>query len=402
VSVAKLFPDAERTDPKPIRAAETDYGFIQRVDDPAFARIRGLLNDWFERFASTQPAEATNYARGCFRAKQDGQFWSAFWELYLHELFCRLGFSASVHPESERGTKPDFELTRGGDRFYLEAVMPTPKYGERGNKPAIAATVREYVADTFRRQFRLRLRYLIAGKGQPRKVEVTDAVGGWLDSLDWAELWTGDPNTSGKPEADLRVGDGWQIGLAAIPLDPSLQSENPRPMIWIERGAIGYPDGLGQAVLPSLEDKSTRYGELDAPLVIALWVSHALANNETAPLALFDGYFPVEDGRHATGLELNAERKGLWTPGAKTRGRAAGLLAVNAWTFSYVSVGQSMPHYWPNPWADQALSVELPFATSAVTDDEREVANSPATLNPAELFELERDWPGEAFENAYD
>lgn len=389
-----------RSDSQIQRASESDYGFFQRVDDPVFGRIRNLFNQWFERFASSQDAEAVADLRQRFRAKQGGQFLGAFWELYLHELFSRLGFAAKVHPPSAKGgNRPDFLMTQGEQRFYLEAVMPTPGYSPSDNQPASVATVTEYVTEAFRPQFRLRLRHVIPGPNIPRKKAVIRAVGGWLDSLSWADLWKGDAESSTYPETELFVGDGWQIKLAAIPLDPSLQSDEPRPMIFSYPGFTGFSDGLGEAVLPVLVEKTSKYGELDAPLVVAMWVVDAMANPETAPLALFGSWFKLDDGSHRTGLELNDDRSGLWTPGAKTRGRACGVLAANSFSFSYSAVARVLPRYWPNPWADKPLGVDLPLPTSTVSDDETMVVNRPERVSPAELLELPEDWPGRPFQN---
>src|SRR5690348_8959618 len=87
-----LFPDQTRSDRLPIYSTESDYDFLQRVDDPVFARVRDLLNEWFEHFARSQEDQAVKDLRNRLRAKGEGQFKSAFWELYLHELFGRLGF----------------------------------------------------------------------------------------------------------------------------------------------------------------------------------------------------------------------------------------------------------------------------------------------------------------------
>jgi hypothetical protein len=277
--------------------------------------------------------------------------------------------------------------------------MPTPGFSPSDNQPASVATVTEYVTEAFRPQFRLRLHHIIPGPNVPRKKAVIRAVGDWLDSLDWADLWREDPQSSIYPETELHVSDGWQIGLAAIPLDPSLQSDEPCPMIFTYPGFVGYPDGLGQAVLPQLIEKTSKYGELDAPLMVAMWVVDAMANPHTAALALFGSWFSVEEGTHRTGLELQDDRSGLWTPGAKTRGRACGVLAANSFGFGYPAVARVLPRYWPNPWAEKPLSVDLPFPASTVSDDETTVVNRPETIPASELFELPEDWPGQAFQN---
>ena len=94
------------------------------------------------------------------------QFESAFWELYLHELHSRLGFRVDVHPPGPRTTHPDFLLTRGSERFYLEAVVPVPQEG-RLEQPAGTATVTEYLGTAYNADFFLALRF-VAGGGNSR------------------------------------------------------------------------------------------------------------------------------------------------------------------------------------------------------------------------------------------
>ena len=328
-----LFPDQPRTDKLPIYAHESHYGFLQRVKDPVFERVRSVLNEWFERFAEAQEVAAVKDLRNRLRGKGKGQFSPAFWELYLHELFARLGFDAQVHPASGRGTKPDFLLTGNGTRFYLEAVAPIPHYSRADSEPPRSATVIEYVNAADRPQFWLRLRYLIPGRNLPRKREVVEKVEAWLDTIDWDQCWTGDMASSVHTETELRVGDGWQIGLTAVPIKRSGSTDPRRPSIGAYQAHAAYTDGLGRVVLPTLQEKSTRYGKLDAPLLIAIWVLDTMAFPETAPLALFDGWIEFDEGSQRTGWELREDRVGLWTPGAKTRRRSAGVVAANVFDF---------------------------------------------------------------------
>lgn len=172
-------------------------------------------------------------------------------------------------------------------------------------------------------------------------------------------------------------------------------------MIFTYPSFSGNPDGLGEVVLPALVEKTRKYGELDAPLMVAMWVVDAMANSETAPLALFGSWFKLDDGNHRTGLELDNDRSGLWMQGAKTRGRACGVLAASSFDFGYSAVARFMPRYWPNPWADNPLDIDLPFPISAVSSDETRVVNRPETVSPAELFELPEGWPGQPFQNLY-
>src|SRR4051794_37499702 len=121
-----LFADRARDDSEVARPGESTYRFLDRVDDPAFANVRELLNEWFARFGADQDGEAVADLRGRLNAKSGVQFYGAFWELYLHELHARLDFDVEVHPAGPTTTRPDFRISRGDERFYLEAVVPNP------------------------------------------------------------------------------------------------------------------------------------------------------------------------------------------------------------------------------------------------------------------------------------
>jgi len=395
---APLFPAATRTDPDKMRANETHYGFLQRINDPVFEKIRTVFNQWFDRFMATQDETAAIDLRARFRAKQGGQLEAAFWELYLHELFSRLGFEIDVHPDSERGTRPDFELARDGQRIYLEAVMPTPGTFKR-DEPGNVQTVIEYVEEAFDPKWRFKLRYITAGQQSPRKVAVQRAVLDWVDTLDWEENWRGNLVDSSHPEEEIVVGD-WVIALTALPWPPENHSSESKSMIMMYRGTTGSPEALSPAILPLLTEKANKYGDLDAPLVIAVWVMDLMADKGTVPLALFGGNIDwPKDGVHPTGLPPSGDsQQSLWAPYAKHRGRASAVLAAEAFGFGYPAVARVLPRLWINPWANRPLEVALPFATSRVSEDESTVDGQPASASAAELFGLSEDWPGQPFQ----
>jgi hypothetical protein len=392
-----LFEDKERDDPAPKRAAENSFQFIDRVDDPAFARVRELFNAWVTRFASLQGDKATNDLLGRFRSKPDDQFYSAFWELYLHEVHVRLGFTVRVHPESDRGTRPDFSLLRDGRSFYLEAVMPTPSSGEP-QQPGNVQTVMEYIDSARHPDFFLALRFIAPNRDTPRKREVVHAVEGWLSSLNWDEWWRGGlcPEIA-YPEAEVPV-RGWLLGLRALPRSPERRGGALSRMIGMYPTTTGFPDSVAEAIKPTLDEKANKYGDLDAPYVVAVWTMSAMASEDTAAQALFGIEMPLEAGSHRTGLPSPAQRDALWSPARQHRGRASAVLAATSWDFNYSSVARVWPRLWANPGATRALDQQLPYPTTRVSEDETSIENTPATTEPSAVLELPTDWPGRPFE----
>jgi hypothetical protein len=342
---------------------------------------------------------ATNDIVGRFRSKQDSQFYAAFWELYLHELHVRLGYDVSVHPASDRGTRPDFMLSRGGQVAYLEAVMPTPPSGEP-SQPGSVRTVLEYVEGAHDPDFFLKLRFVIAGEQTPGKGEVVSAVQGWLSSLDWREWWRGGLSPEiPYPEAELPI-RGWLLGLRALPRAPDLRGDRGEHsrMIGMYPTVTGVVESVAEAIKPRLDEKSNKYGDLDAPYIIAVWTMANFASDETAPQALFGIGLPLETGLHRTGLPSSVHRDGLWTLNRPHRGRVSGVLAAASWDFNFSAVSRVWPRLWLNPWAALPLDKDLPYAVSRISQDEVWITNTPARIRPSDLFGLPVDWPGRPFQ----
>lgn len=91
-----LFDDIARADSRPARETESTYEFLNRHDSVFFQLVRNLLEDWFSHL----PAEEIDTWKKSFQSGDDRVSQSAFWELYLHEIFLRMGCVAEIHPWS--------------------------------------------------------------------------------------------------------------------------------------------------------------------------------------------------------------------------------------------------------------------------------------------------------------
>lgn len=344
-----LFSDKARTDPGIQRAGESTYRFLERINDPVFERVRALLNTWIARFEEMQPPAAVNDLIGRFRSKQDLQFYAAFWELYLHEVHATLGFTIEVHPESARDGRPDFVLERQGSRFYMEAVMPSPRAGVT-ELPKNAQVVLEQLNRARAEDFMLSVQFVVGGPVTPKTWVTAGAVEDWLSTLRWEDWWQGGLDADiAYPETQLTVGD-WTIGVQAWPRSPQLRGDPDFPTVVTLPSFSGWPDAMADALLPTLEEKARKYGDLDAPYVIAVFVMSAMSSAGTAGRALFGNEVPLDLGRHPTGFAgSRIERHGLWTTEGSKRGRVSGVLAAPSFDFNYSAIARVLPRYWSNP-----------------------------------------------------
>jgi hypothetical protein len=116
-----LFDDRTRTDFEFSSEDEGRYRFLDRVDDTFFAQVRDLLNDWASRY----PSDSLPALRARLLGTDPIDAQAAGWELMVHELFARDGWTAAVETATEGGTRPDFRMTRGDDVIVVEARLVT-------------------------------------------------------------------------------------------------------------------------------------------------------------------------------------------------------------------------------------------------------------------------------------
>ena len=112
----KLFEEKKRNDMAPKNHLDDTYDFLDRSGRKFAERIRNELNNWFEHL----PEEEKNTIKRRFQTEYE----SAFFELLLHELFIRLGYKLTIHPEiPESSSRPDFLVENKNLKFYLEATV---------------------------------------------------------------------------------------------------------------------------------------------------------------------------------------------------------------------------------------------------------------------------------------
>jgi hypothetical protein len=257
---AELFPDVPRDDFTARLQGEPAYAFLNRSGDPHAGEIRDLMTAWLSRV----PGDHVPDLRGRLQGKDAAQFESAFWELYLHEAYRRSGYAVTVHPPlAGTGRHPDFLVEGHGTRFYLEAVQAcaTADDTRRGK---LLADVRRLLDEIAPVGYRLDMVTYSVGEQSPSMARLRRDLRDWLSGLG-----PGDPAAAAAYRAvsrrPWRTPDGWHAEFGAVPVPPGRTA---RHLVGTHTTA-GWSDDAAR-VTAALESKADRYGELDAPLVIAV------------------------------------------------------------------------------------------------------------------------------------
>jgi hypothetical protein len=384
----RLFDDVARTDFAPADLAEPQFTFLNNAAGACWQAVRDEIESWFARF----PPEHQEHLCTRFQSKLDAHHLAAFWELYLHELFSRLGFWVRVHPFRDKRS-PDFLLMRGGESFYLEAVTVMDSKQE-SDKSKLWAQIIDAINKRVRSDsFRVAVHPLRQGTHTPPLAKIANDLQAWLDELstEQVELVS---TLSGWQQWPVKVQpyQDWILEFRAIP-NPGRRSRTRVVAMHGPAEVILATDS--KSIKQEIEQKASSYGRLDKPYVVALLCARWSATDDDIARALFGFAWQYPDmlrvGQLSDPFRV-PDHEGAWLGRGGPKGArvSAVLSAIRLEPFSIAHVE---PLLWHNPWAAYPLSTDLPFGSIRVNSDTGRLESYDLTRPTYRIFGLPPDWP---------
>jgi hypothetical protein len=296
----RLFDEYERSDISHSSESEDLFSFLNRSARPDVVNIRAELKRWFEIY----PAEDQAELRSRFRDRR--QHLSAWWELYLHQLFTLLGFEVEVHPElAGLRTRPDFKAAGPTGAFLLEAATTEAGIDEPGRNDTREGWIVDALNGAPHPKFFVGLRFRLVGQERPRNSEVAGPVTVWLDGLDADEILA----TSNLPAKEFAFLD-WRIFVRAIAKSPEWRGVHEGdPLIGMGRATGGFVNDR-ERMLAKLRDKSGKYGTPGLPIIVAVNLRSSFGDDRAVEQALF--------GSLAVRVPIGGDVSSIETFGSKT------------------------------------------------------------------------------------
>jgi hypothetical protein len=197
----KLFGDFQRTDSSPARDTEPSFDYLNRSAGAFWDNVRTELERWYAEYP-----DASRDLRSRFQDPDEHQDLAAWWELYTHTLFRRLGYEVEVHPPMSGSTKnPDFLVSGESTSFYVECVT---MFGDANvDNPAGRAWICECTNRAKHPDFMVNLDIEQVGIAQPGVSQVTQPVEDWLETLDADAIRADVEAGLDGPRLDLTVRD---------------------------------------------------------------------------------------------------------------------------------------------------------------------------------------------------
>jgi hypothetical protein len=381
----QLFDDIIRNHMGPALHAESTFEYLNRSARPSSGRIRQLLDEWFARYPCQHQAEL----RERFRAPRENA--SAFFELSLHALLCKLGYSVEVHPVLEHAsTHPDFAVTTAGDDlFYLEAQVVT---GESAAEAAARAR-KERVYDALDRLESLDFFIGMRTRGAPETPPPARCMRSFLlkhlSSLD-SDLLIQQAESRGL-EAMPRwhfQHDGWDMEFFPIAKGPEARGKPGVRPLGIRFEAF-WNVQTADSIRKAVEGKGHRYGTPASPYVVALNVLDESMDNLDLAEALFGKQLPIGEVDLAALLE-DPQAEGAWISGGEPRWTRVSAVLLTVWLrpWSIARAGIFLCHH---PWAKLPVESELTGLSRLVPVDNR-MQWQPG-LSLANILGLPPEWP---------
>lgn len=263
-----LFDEFERTETRTKRERESTFFYMNSLARAPIAAARGVLQQWYDFY----PEAAKPDVLARFRSPLDAQHKSAFWELYLHELFSRLGFTLEPHPDIEHSANhPDFLVKEGETpKFYLEGIVAgLPSAKDAGAEARLAEVFdlinKMQVSDWF-----LQVEYRGQPNTPPPVKQLRKDLEAWIATLDQRAI---DASLKAKDWDNLPrfewQHDGLTLSFVPAPKSPTGQAKTDSRLIGMMMSEARILEA-DKDIRRALGAKSKKYGALPLPLVVAV------------------------------------------------------------------------------------------------------------------------------------
>jgi hypothetical protein len=385
-----LFDDHERTYIGPANHNESEFSFLNRSARSTISRVRDVLQNWFDQYPESDKRE--------LRSKIRDDFYSSFFELFLHELLRRTVTRVEVHPQtlSQRSTRPDFLAEdSSGNRFFAEAVVASDESTEEQARQRVQAVIYDEMNKAQVSDYFLAIKRIINPHNlQPSGKRLRKWLHTQLSMVDYENVF----RASSEGRLDDLPNWLYQDGQFTIEIELLPVSRERRGHL--DHRPIGaYPletrwGGSERSLRNSLRQKAGKYGTLGVPFVIAVNTRSKWGTSRYEVMeALFGDIEFVARQDEAT-LRPSQKPNGLWlSRRGPTYTRVSCVLVTSVGPFNLPTAEICLYH---NPWAQFPYGGELTKLPQAMM-----VKGKMQWLNGLSLgsaLELVNGWPGEPLE----
>lgn len=258
-----VFDVFERNSVEPATHSESTYDSFNRLAWPEVVEIRNLIESWFQKYPAAPQQE--------LKTRFVTDFNAAFFELMLHELMIRHSFTVDIHPQIPNTNRsPDFLVHCPDVDFYLEARVTTDMSDKQRSEANVRKVLYDQINTIVSTNFFLRIISLSLKGRQPSGKKLKQFLTDHLQTLDTDSLRLRYEN-NGFDELPVWVysDDAIEIEMQPIPKSIDRRGKKEDRLIGMYPMIVEFST-TSESLKETIHKKSSRYGELDKPYLLAI------------------------------------------------------------------------------------------------------------------------------------
>ncbi len=298
------------------RREDPEFDWANRSAIPGIARLRAILESWFQTYPEDKRAEFVTR----FRSRDDATHEGALFELFLCALMQGCGFNVEIEPALQGGSVPDLRLDlKGRPVAYLEATTQQGMHEQRQQDSALRRLLEDASRHTRVPGFIVMAGHVVPGKDTCSPKRLAAWWDNWFASVDHAKV-RAECEGHGRPVAQRTFHDektGWRITFDLCPLE----SPDKKPEMVVGAFSVAWWTPSRERLRESIRGKRRQHKHSDLPLVVAVAandfvtepnqgdIAEALAGtvvhtvtwgdpeHRAVPSRQADGIWPLRDGK---------------------------------------------------------------------------------------------------------
>lgn len=381
----KLFDSISRDFLGPGDSAEPNFNFLNRTAKPEFQVVRDLLERWFEKYPKSEKEDLRNR----FRSKDNSHHTGAFFELYCFSLLRLQGFDVSPHQNVLKSSskRPDFLVSSNDEPLFIfESTTAPGAFLDPTTEAIFNAFIDKLNTSLNSPNFFISISLKKESRMTPSAKRVCTTLQEKILGLNPDELHQKITDSGHKACPHWHIVDnGWEFEFCPYPKAKENRGKPGVRPIGSQSAGVRWIDSR-RPLLNALKSKSSRYGKLDKPYIIAV-NSNDLWLEDTD---IFDVLFGQEQFSFC--LETNdilPSRKpnGLWVgPRGPRNRRVSAILIVSSlkpWT-----IGVNTPVLWHNPWSERKFDSSVWKGPQMIPNFEKNKMELQTGRNASDIFTL--------------
>ena len=390
MEIINLFDNVNRTYDGPANHKESTFSFLSRSASKASNSVRAILEEWFTRYPDQHRLE--------LRRRFQADFLVGFFELLLHELLLRFNHKVEVNPPlpPPQRTRPDYRATsETTNSVYLEATVVTDESKEEKARNKVLSTLYDQIDQLEIPDYFLRIKEIRNSTGrQPSGKRVKQFLRKCLEDLDYDDL------TAISHLGAINYLPTWtykqeeiEIDFGVIPVSPENRGKLNHRFIGMYPACVRW-GGTDSAIRAAIRKKATKFGQLDAPYIIAV---NCVSKWGTDHIDEMQALFGTEE---FVSTNLNQQPQfrqkpdGIWFgPKGPRNRRISGVIIAKVVPWNLPGAEICL---YQNPWAYkpyQGPLTSLPQTLVINGASKRLTGHSLGSI-----FSLAESWPGQLFE----